>query len=57
MRTRLLRPGNAGSFTGSDHLLVLKAGIAQIPVAHRDDVLATIDGAGASHEFIDYLMA
>ena len=51
----MLRPGNAGSFTASDHLLVLKAAFAQIPVAHRDDVLVTIDGAGASHEVIDYL--
>lgn len=51
----MLRPGNAGSFTASDHLLVLEAAFAQIPVAHRDDVLVTIDGAGASHEVIDYL--
>lgn len=51
----MLRPCNAGSFTASDHLLVLQAAFAQIPVAHRDDVLVTIDGAGASHEVIDYL--
>lgn len=51
----MLRPGNAGSFTASDHLLVLEAAFAQIPVTHRDDVLVTIDGAGASHEVIDYL--
>jgi len=51
----LLRPGNAGSFTASAHLLVLKAAFAQIPAGHREDVLVTIDGAGASHEVIDYL--
>ena len=51
----MLRPGNAGSFTASDHLLVLDAAIAQIPAGHRTDVLVTVDGAGASHEVIDHL--
>jgi len=50
-----LRPGNAGSFTASDHLAVFDAAIAQIPAAWRADVLVTIDGAGASHEIIDHL--
>ncbi len=50
-----LRPGNAGSFTASDHLAVLDAAIAQIPAEWRADVLVTIDGAGASHEIIDHL--
>lgn len=53
----MLRSGNAGSFTASDHLLVLKAAFAQIPVAHREDVLVTIDGAGASREVLGYLDA
>jgi hypothetical protein len=53
----MLRPGNAGSFTASDHLLVLDAAIAQIPPAYRTDVLVTIDGAGASHEVINHLTA
>jgi hypothetical protein len=53
----MLRPGNAGSFTASDHLLVLKAALEQIPSAWRTDVLVTIDGAGASHEVIDHLTA
>jgi len=53
----MMRPGNAGSFTASDHLLVLTAAFGQIPVAHRGDVLVTIDGAGASHEVINYLTA
>jgi len=43
----MLRPGNAGSFTASDHVLVLDAAIAQIPAAWRADVLVTVDGAGA----------
>jgi len=51
----MLRPGNAGSFTASDHLLVLDAAIAQIPAAWRADVLVTIDGAGASHDVINHL--
>jgi Transposase DDE domain group 1 len=51
----MLRPGNAGSFTAADHLLVLEAALAQIPASWRSDVLVTIDGAGASHEVIDYL--
>ncbi len=53
----MLRPGNAGSFTASDHLLILDAALAQIPAGWRTDVLVTIDGAGASHEVIDHLTA
>jgi len=49
------RPGNAGSFTATDHLAVLTATFAQIPAGWRTDVLVSIDGAGASHEVIDYL--
>ncbi|MGH3975618.1 MAG: hypothetical protein ACRDS9_20145 [Pseudonocardiaceae bacterium] len=51
----MLRPGNAGSFTASDHVAVLDAAFTQIPATWRTDVLVTIDGAGASHEIIDYL--
>jgi hypothetical protein len=49
------RPGNAGSFTATDHLAVIEATFAQIPAGWRTDVLVSIDGAGASHEVIDYL--
>ncbi|MGH4016786.1 MAG: transposase [Pseudonocardiaceae bacterium] len=51
----MLRPGNAGSFTASDHLAVLDAAFTQSPATWRTDVLVSIDGAGASHEIIDYL--
>ena len=51
----MLRPGNAGSFTAADHLLVLDAGLGQIPAGWRSDMLVTIDGAGASHAVIDHL--
>ena len=53
----MLREGNAGSNTGSDHVKVLDAAIAQIPAAHRRDLLVTIDGAGAGHEIVDHLTA
>lgn len=49
------RPGNAGSFTASDHVKVLDAALAQIPAEHRRDLLVTIDGAGASHAVIEHL--
>jgi hypothetical protein len=51
----MLRPGNAGSFTAADHLLVLDAALGQIPVQWRTDILVSIDGAGASHAVIDHL--
>ncbi len=51
----LQRPGNAGSFTASDHVKVLEAALVQIPAGHRGDLLVTIDTAGASHEVIDQL--
>ena len=49
------RPGNAGSFTAEDHVAVLDGALAQIPAAHRRDILVAIDGAGASHAVIDHL--
>lgn len=49
------RPGNAGSFTATDHLKVLDAALVQIPAMHRADLLVTIDGAGASHDVIEHL--
>ncbi len=53
----MLRPGNAGSFTASDHIAVLDAAFGQIPAPWRTDVLVTIDGAGASHHIVDHLTA
>lgn len=53
----LLREGNAGSNTGSDHVKVLDAAIAQIPAAYRRDLLVTIDGAGAGHQIVDHITA
>ncbi len=51
------RTGSAGSFTAADHIKVLDAALAQVPAAHRRDVLVTVDGAGASHGLIGHLDA
>ncbi len=51
----LLRPGNAGSNTTSDHIQVLKAAIAQVPASYRRTLLIRADGAGASHGLLDWL--
>ncbi|HET9968832.1 MAG TPA: IS1380 family transposase [Streptosporangiaceae bacterium] len=51
-----LRPGNAGSNTGSDHVSGLSAAIAQVPAPYRRRILVRLDGAGASHEFIEHMM-
>jgi hypothetical protein len=51
-----LRPGNAGSNTASDHISGLSAALMQVPAAYRRRVLVRLDGAGASHAFIEYMM-
>src|SRR5690348_10519794 len=53
----LLRPGNAGSNTFTDHKEVLTAALRQVPAAFRRQVLVRVDGAGASHERIAHLLA
>jgi hypothetical protein len=53
--TGMLRTGKAGSNTAADHIEVLAAAIAQIPAAHRKDLLIRCDGAGASHQLLDWL--
>jgi len=50
----LLRPGNAGSGTAADHVVVLDQALAQLPVDPRStEVIVRTDAAGASHEFLD----
>jgi len=53
----LLRPGNAGANTASDHITVLDAALAQIPDAHRHgtDILIRTDSAGGSKAFLTHL--
>ena len=53
----LLRPGNAGSNTFTDHRDVLAAAIRQVPARFRARVLVRVDGAGASHELIKHLLS
>jgi Transposase DDE domain group 1 len=53
----LLRPGNAGSNTFTDHLAVLTAAIRQIPSRFRSRLLVRVDGAGASHELVSHLLS
>ena len=55
--TAVLRTGRAGSNTAADHIEVLTEAIAQIPGKHRKDLLIRSDGAGASHELLDWLVA
>ncbi len=50
-----LRSGNAGSNTAADHIEVLTEAIAQIPAVHRKRLLVRSDGAGASHQLLDWL--
>ena len=52
-----LRTGRAGSNTAADHIEVLAAAIAQVPAVYRKDLLVRSDGAGASHELLDWLSA
>ena len=53
----LLRPGNAGSNTFTDHKDVLAAAIRQVPARSRSKILIRVDGAGASHELIAHLLS
>jgi hypothetical protein len=50
----LLRPGNAGSGTAADHVVVLDASLAQLPVEPEQvEVIVRTDTAGLSHDFLD----
>lgn len=50
----LLRPGNAGSGTAADHITVLDAALAQLPVdPATHEVMVRTDAAGCSHDFLD----
>ena len=55
----LLRPGNAGSNTAADHITVLRKRSPSCPgwPGHRPGkrVLVRVDGAGYSHQFLDWL--
>jgi hypothetical protein len=49
-----LRPGNAGSGDAADHVEVLDAALAQLPLDPQEaEVIARADSAGCSHGFLD----
>jgi hypothetical protein len=54
-----LRAGNAGSNTAADHITVTRAALAQLPgidpTRPGRKVLIRTDGAGATHEFMNWL--
>ncbi|MGH9268379.1 MAG: IS1380 family transposase [Acidimicrobiales bacterium] len=65
----MLRPGNAGANTATDHIAMLDAALAQLPAQwqaghHSGDdaaavvhpILARADSAGATHDFVDALV-
>jgi len=57
----LLRPGNAGSNTAADHIAVTRLALAQLPGLPADGrpgrkVLVRTDGAGATHNFVNWLV-
>jgi hypothetical protein len=53
----LLRPGNAGSNTFTDHKEVLAAALRQVPSRSRRKIMVRVDGAGASHDLIGHLLS
>jgi hypothetical protein len=57
----MLRPGNAGSNTAADHVVVIREAIRQLPIPAGGKVgrkvLIRIDGAGATHDVLDYIVA
>ncbi|WP_433446388.1 IS1380 family transposase [Streptomyces sp. CA-142005] len=55
----LLRPGNAGSNTASDHIEAARLALAQLPTKHRRGrrPLIRTDSAGGTHDFLNWLTA
>jgi hypothetical protein len=51
----LLRAGNAGSNTASDHIEAARLALAQLPRQVRRRVLIRTDSGGGTHEFLNWL--
>lgn len=51
----ILRPGNAGSNTATDHVTVLDHALAQLDPAQRARVLVRTDSAGGTKAFLHHL--
>jgi Transposase DDE domain group 1 len=50
-----LRAGTAGANDAADHIALLTRAINQIPPAWRRNLLITADGAGATHQLLNWL--
>jgi hypothetical protein len=51
----MLRPGNAGSNTASEHIEVTQLALAQLPRHQRRRVLIRTDSGGGTHDFLTWL--
>ncbi|GAB2966891.1 IS1380 family transposase [Streptomyces heilongjiangensis] len=53
----LLRPGNAGSNTATDHITATQLALAQLPAKYRRgrQTLIRTDSAGGTHDFVAWL--
>ena len=51
----MLRPGNAGSNTASEHIEVAQLALAQLPRRLRRRVLIRTDSGGGTHDFLSWL--
>ncbi len=52
-----LRPGNTGANNAADHIALLTRAIAQLPAGYRHNLLITADGAGATHDLLNWITA
>jgi hypothetical protein len=53
--TFLLRPGNAGSNTASEHIDATQLALAQLPSGLRRQVLIRADSGGGTQDFLKWL--
>ena len=53
----LLRTGNAGSNTVTDHITVLSEAVAQLPPRYRRKIIFRADGAAATKELLAWIKA
>ena len=53
--TVMLRPGNAGSNTASEHIEVARLALAQLPRRLRRRVVIRTDSGGGTHEFLTWV--
>jgi hypothetical protein len=51
----VLRPGNAGSNTATDHIEATRLALAQLPACLRRRVLIRADSGGGTHDFLAWL--